>query len=128
MNKKVNKKIYRIYGIETAIDFLRPNATYELKDGIIDWKDSRPCPSVNEINETLRKMKSFEDSINTIWKKEQLKQFEEIGIVEHLPAWDHYLMYKDYYLYQKQLMLEKKKNKKRIIKKTSNTNVNIIMD
>lgn len=99
------RKIYRILGIVSAIEFLRPGAKYALMDNKLEWFDSRPAPSAKEINETLQKIKDFEDSIEgTIWTDEQLQQFDEAGIVDHLPPIEHYLRFKDYFLY-----LQKKK-------------------
>lgn len=61
-------KIYRFYGLKTAIDLLRPNAKYET-DGtkFLKWNDDRPCPSWEEVMETLDKLKTLEDSIKTVW-------------------------------------------------------------
>jgi hypothetical protein len=36
--------------------------------------DPRPCPTIKEVYETMDKIKTFEDSIDTIWLREQLKQ------------------------------------------------------
>ena len=55
------RKIYRILGIVSAIEFLRPGAKYALMDNKLEWFDSRPAPSAKEINETLQKIKDFED-------------------------------------------------------------------
>jgi len=76
-------KIYQLYGINTAIQLLRPNARWEISGrGFTVWEDERPCPSWEEVMETMEKIKAFEDSINTIWTKEQIKeltgQFEEL--------------------------------------------------
>ncbi len=72
-------KIYRFYGINGAIELLRPGAKWEWTGGVgfTRWDDERPKPSVEEVEETMEKIKEFEDSINTIWTKEQL---EEIGV------------------------------------------------
>lgn len=99
-------KIYRLYGIETAINFLRPGAVYEYSSengGTIDWHDERPCPTIQEINETLVKIKNFEDSLKTIWTFEQQEQFRELGIVDFLPPLDHYILYRDYFETRKNL-------------------------
>lgn len=75
---KMETKIYRFYGIDTAVELLRPNAKWEWTGGVgfTRWDDSRPKPTKEEVEETMEKIKAFEDSINTIWTKEQL---EEIG-------------------------------------------------
>ena len=68
-------KIYRLMGIDTAMDLLRPGASWEC-DGqrFTRWEDERPCPTIEEVYETIDKIKSFEDSINTIYTKEQLQE------------------------------------------------------
>lgn len=78
LKKSIGRKIYRYYGISTAMDLLRPGARWEVKDDKITmWDDPRPCPSWDEINETIEKIKVFEDGINTIWLPKQIKQYEE---------------------------------------------------
>lgn len=73
-------KIYRLFGIDTAMYLLRPGAKWEC-DGqkFTRWEDERPCPTMKEVYETIDKIKAFEDSINTIYTAEQLK---EMGIRE----------------------------------------------
>jgi hypothetical protein len=41
------------------------------------WEDPRPCPTWQEIEETMDKIKAFEDSIKTIWLPEQIAEFEK---------------------------------------------------
>ena len=74
------KKIYKLYGINTAMYLLRPGASWEC-DGqkFTRWEDERPCPTIEEVYETIEKIKAFEDSINTIYTAEQL---EEMGVRE----------------------------------------------
>jgi hypothetical protein len=74
------KKIYKLLGIETAMYLLRPGASWEC-DGqkFTRWEDERPCPTMQEVYETIDKIKAFEDSINTIYTAAQL---EEMGIKE----------------------------------------------
>ena len=68
-------KIYRFYGIDTAMDLLRPGAKWEITNSHFSrWEDERPCPTWEEVQETMEKIKAFEDSINTIWTKEQLDE------------------------------------------------------
>ena len=65
-------KIFRLYGINTAMELLRPNAKWEISNRIITrWDDPRPIPSWEEIDATMEKIKAFEESINTIWLPEQ---------------------------------------------------------
>lgn len=69
-------KIYQFYGIDAAIHLLRPGAKWEWTGGIgfTRWEDPRPQPSVEEVEQTMEKIKAFEDSINTVWLPEQLEK------------------------------------------------------
>jgi len=68
-------KIYQLYGIDTAMHLLRPNAKWEIANRTITrWEDDRPCPTWEEIDATMEKIKAFEDSIQTIWTTEQLEK------------------------------------------------------
>jgi hypothetical protein len=69
-------KIYRLYGIDTAMHLLRPGAKWEWTGGLgfTRWDDPRPKPTAQEVEETMEKIKAFEDSINTIWLPEQIKE------------------------------------------------------
>jgi hypothetical protein len=65
-------KIFRLYGINTAMELLRPGAKWEISNRMITrWDDPRPIPSWEEIDATMEKIKAFEESINTIWLPEQ---------------------------------------------------------
>jgi len=76
--KKSDLKIYRLMGIDTAMHLLRPGAKWEISNNVFTrWEDPRPCPTIEEVYETIDKIRAFEDSINTIWLPEQLK---EMGI------------------------------------------------
>lgn len=67
-------KIYRLYGIDTAMHLLRPGAKWEITNShFSNWEDPRPCPKWEEVLETMEKIKAFEDSINTIWLPEQIE-------------------------------------------------------
>jgi hypothetical protein len=67
-------KIYRLYGIDTAMHLLRPGAKWEISNTMFTrWDDPRPCPAWEEVKETMEKIKSFEDSINTVWLPEQIE-------------------------------------------------------
>jgi len=68
-------KILQLYGIDTAMQLLRPNAKWQISNrDITEWHDSRPCPTWEEIDATMEKIKAFEESIDTIWTDEQIKQ------------------------------------------------------
>jgi len=68
----MDTKIYRLVGIDTAMHLLRPGAKWEISNSVITkWDDPRPCPTWEEIDATMEKIKAFEDSITTIWLPEQ---------------------------------------------------------
>lgn len=74
------KKIYKLFGIDTAMYLLRPGAKWEICNGeFTRWEDERLCPTMEEVYETIEKIKAFEDSINTIYTA---KQLEEMGVKE----------------------------------------------
>ena len=71
-------KIYQLYGINTAVNLLRPGASWEItNDHFSRWNDPRPCPTMEEVKETMEKIKAFEDSINTVWREDQVKAYNE---------------------------------------------------
>ncbi len=64
-------KIYKLVGIDTAMHLLRPGAKWEISNTIFTrWEDPRPCPTWEEVQETMEKIRQFEESINTIWLPE----------------------------------------------------------
>ena len=68
----MESKIYQMYGIDTAMHLLRPGARWEITNNFFSvWEDPRPCPTMEEVHETMEKIKAFEDSINTVWTQEQ---------------------------------------------------------
>jgi hypothetical protein len=70
-------KKYQLYGIDTAMQLLRPNAKWEISNRTITrWEDDRPCPTWDEIDATMEKIKAFEDSIPTIWTIKILEELE----------------------------------------------------
>jgi hypothetical protein len=72
-------KAYMIVGIDTAVQLLRPGAKWEWTGGLgfTRWDDPRPKPSVEEVMETIEKIKAFEDSINTVLLPDQKDAFEK---------------------------------------------------
>ena len=47
-------KIYRLYGINTAMELLRPNAKWEISNReITRWEDPRPQPTWDEIDDVM---------------------------------------------------------------------------
>lgn len=72
---KEDFKIYTLYGINTAMDMLRPGAKWEISNTTFTrWEDPRPCPTWEEVKDTMEKIKAFEDSINTVWLPEQIEE------------------------------------------------------
>ena len=70
-------KKYQLYGIDTAMQLLRPNAKWEISNRTITrWEDDRPCPTWEEIDATMEKIKAIEDSIPTIWTVKILEELE----------------------------------------------------
>ena len=54
---------------------LRLGAKWEISNTMFTrWEDPRPCPTWEEVVETMDKIKAFEESINTVWLPEQLEQ------------------------------------------------------
>ena len=71
----MDTKLYQLYGIDTAMHLLRPGAKWEISNTMFTrWEDPRPCPTMEEVMETMEKIKAFEDSINTVWTEEQREQ------------------------------------------------------
>lgn len=71
----MSQKFYQMYGINTAMHLLRPGAKWEISNTqFTRWEDPRPCPTIEEVFETMEKIKAFEDSINTIWTDEQVEK------------------------------------------------------
>ena len=71
-------KVYQLVGIDSAMYLLRPGASWEISNNqFTRWEDPRPCPTIEEVYETIEKIKAFEDSINTIFTE---KQLEEMGV------------------------------------------------
>ena len=69
---------YRYATIDIAIQLLRPGSSWEMSNlSITKWNDPRPCPTWEEISETVEKIKRFEESINTIWLDDDYKEMQE---------------------------------------------------
>lgn len=82
LNQKL--RAYQVVGIDVAMQLLRPNAKWEFTggEGFTRWDDPRPCPSVEEVFETVEKLRALEDSINTIYlpgdQEKITERFEQI--------------------------------------------------
>ena len=76
---KPKDKIYRLTGIDSAMELLRPGAKWEISNSTFTrWEDDRPCPSMQEVRDAQRKAQEFEDSINTVWTKDQENKILEM--------------------------------------------------
>lgn len=78
-------KAYQLVGINVAMHLLRPGAKWEITGGVgfTRWEDPRPQPTMEEVMETVEKLKAFEDSINTILLPEQQEAMEkQMGEIE----------------------------------------------
>ena len=80
MSSDMNSKS-QLYGINTAIYLLRPGAKWEVTNGVFTrWDDPRPCPTWDEVLDTMEKIKKFEESIKTIYLPEQMSK-ENVVII-----------------------------------------------
>lgn len=72
-------KTYQLMGIDIAVFLLRPGAKWGWTSGVgfTFWDDPRPKPSIEEVMETIEKIKAFEDQIPTILLPEQQKEFSK---------------------------------------------------
>ena len=53
-------KTYRFLGIDTAMHLLRPGAKWEISNNVFTrWDDPRPCPTIEEVYETIEKIRQF---------------------------------------------------------------------
>jgi hypothetical protein len=78
-------KAYQLVGIDVAMHLLRPGAKWEITGGVgfTRWDDPRPQPSMQEVMETVEKIKAFEESINTILLPEQEeKMLAQLGSIQ----------------------------------------------
>lgn len=70
-------KLYRMYGIDVAMQLLRPSAKWEISNNVFTrWDDPRPCPSIDEVYWVMDRIREFEDTIPTVWLPEQLEKFK----------------------------------------------------
>jgi hypothetical protein len=83
----VSDKIYQLYGIDTAMHLLRPGAKWEISNTMFTrWEDPRPCPTWQEVVDTMEKIKAFEDSINTVWLPEQAQALRQYSNAQQQAA------------------------------------------
>jgi hypothetical protein len=62
---------------------LRPGASWEISNSSFSrWDDPRPCPTWEEVQATMEKIRAFEDSVDTVYTDEQLQQLlSQPGVV-----------------------------------------------
>ena len=65
------KKLYEWVAFDSAINLLRPRAKWKIDHGKFEWQDHRPCPTMKEVEDVLKKIKDFEESIDYILLPEQ---------------------------------------------------------
>ncbi len=83
----MSDKIYQLYGIDTAMHLLRPGAKWEISNTMFTrWEDPRPCPTWQEVVDTMEKIKAFEDSINTVWLPEQAQALRQYSNAQQQAA------------------------------------------
>jgi len=74
------REIYLMYGIDTAMQLLRPGAKWEITNKYFTrWDDPRPQPSWDEIVTTLDKIKQFEETIPTVFTDEQIEKYNNFA-------------------------------------------------
>jgi hypothetical protein len=71
--------MYRYYGIDVAMQMLRPGAKWEWTSGVgfTRWDDPRPCPSWEEVEFVMKKIKELEDAVPTMYLPEQQAKIDE---------------------------------------------------
>lgn len=73
-------RTYTITGVHTAINLLRPQAEYALNNTeFIIWNDPRPAPTWEEIQETINKIRDFENSIESIELPKKSSKIDKIA-------------------------------------------------
>lgn len=73
----MESKIYRLWGIDVAMEALRPGAKWEISNNVFTrWEDPRPCPSIEEVYWVMDLIKETEDKIPTIWLPEQQAEIQ----------------------------------------------------
>ena len=76
-NKKEN--FYRLAGIFSVMELLRPQAKWEMYNNkIVKWEDSRPQPTIEEIEKVKKLAEEFEDNIKPIFLPEQIEKMRAL--------------------------------------------------
>ena len=77
--------IYRISGLDSAIELIRPGASYELtQNGFEIWNDPRPQPTIEELKEVQKKFGSYWTS----YAEELLLEFQQEIRSEKAVSWE----------------------------------------
>jgi hypothetical protein len=82
------EKIYRLTGIDSAIEMLRPGAKWEVTNSYFSrWDDDRPQPSMEEVQKVQKLAKEFEDKLDTVWTEEQINSLglQQTAIKKTMP-------------------------------------------
>lgn len=75
---------YRFAGIDTAMQILRPNASYEMNGlEIVNWNDERPQPTLDELLSMIAAIKNFEDQ-QVMYVVNQNDEINEVNIQEFM--------------------------------------------
>jgi len=83
----MKKTVYRLCGIDVAMELLRPEAKWEISNSVFTrWDDPRPCPSMEEVYAVMDLSKKFEDEVDTIWLPGQIEDLgrEDLDIEDAL--------------------------------------------
>lgn len=87
----MKKMYYRLSGIFTAMEMLRPQAKWEMYNNkFVKWEDPRPQPTMEEIEKVKKLAKEFEDKVNPIFLPEQIEKMEALQKHEN-PNIDKYI-------------------------------------
>jgi hypothetical protein len=84
----IKEKIYRLTGIDSAIEMLRPGAKWEVTNSYFSrWDDDRPQPSMEEVQKVQKLAKEFEDKLDTVWTEEQINSLglQQTAIKKTMP-------------------------------------------
>mgnify|MGYP006280361877 CR=1 FL=1 len=65
----MQEKIYRMVGIDTAMELLRPGAKWEISNTMFTrWEDPRPCPTWEEVMDAMEQYAAIKGQNDMIQK------------------------------------------------------------
>ena len=70
----MKKPYYEFVAFDAAVNLLRPRCKWEMNHGQFVWKDPRPCPSLEEIQNLIARIKDFEESVDYILLPEDIEE------------------------------------------------------